>query len=224
MERTTERREQLIGAAVAGELTDDERVELDAWCADDPEVARELTEMLELVGRLDDAQVRWVDVEPSADLGARIEQATTPRRPRRLVLVAAAALLLLTGAAIGVGVERTVEHQAAPTGPPGTLGAVEHVAATTELAGATVDLSLVAHTWGTETVMELDGFTPGEEYAVVLLDRGGREVDSGTFIGSTVTIDCRMNAALLREDVSAVEILEADGTIVVEAPVPAVGT
>lgn len=82
---------------------------------------------------------------------------------------------------------------------------------------------LVAHTWGTETVLEIAGLPAGERYAVVLVARDGDVYQSGTFLGSEVTIDCRMNAALLRPDVADVEIRDDEGVVVGVAHAPAVG-
>ena len=54
----------------------------------------------------------------------------------------------------------------------------------------------MAHTWGTETVLDLTGTTARTVYDVVLVDRSGRPAPSGSFLGTGATIDCRMNAAL----------------------------
>lgn len=114
-------------------------------------------------------------------------------------------------------------HQPSPpAGAPGTLGAVEHVDFLGEPAGVAVDGDLVAHTWGTETLLTIDGLPVGEVYAVVVVDRDGVEHHSGTFLGSTVTIACAMNAAALREDVASVVIRDDDGGVVAAAQAPPV--
>ncbi len=229
MDRSQDRREQLIAAAVAGELSDHEQVEVDRWCADDAGFATELAELTALVGGLRDLGTGWTEEPPPATLGHDVgravdagESRSTPRR-RGSALVLAAVALVAAGVGGTLVVERVLAVDgSAPTGPPGTLGAVEQVAVTTEPSGTSVELSLVAHTWGTETVMEVDGFDVGARYEVVLLDREGDAVPSGSFIGSEVPIDCRVNAALLREDVTAVEIIGPGGEVLVDAPVPAV--
>ena len=104
--------------------------------------------------------------------------------------------------------------QAPPDGPPGTLGALEDVTFSEQPAGTTVDAALVAHTWGTETVLELDGLAVGEEFEVVLVGDDGEEYLSGTFLGADRTVTCRMNAAVLREDVSQLQIRDGGGAVV----------
>lgn len=229
MDRSQDRREQLIAAAVAGELDAAERAELDRWCADDPDFAAELAELTALTAGLRDLGPGWIEDEPPATLAQDVERAVAAQtwqpRPgrRRGALVLAAVALVAAGVGGTLVVERALGGDSAvPTGPPGTLGAVEQVAVGAEPSGATVELSLVAHTWGTETVMELDGFDVGARYEVVLLDREGDPVPSGSFIGSEVPIDCRVNAALLREDVTAVEIIGPGGEVLVDARVPEV--
>ncbi|MBY3794222.1 anti-sigma factor [Rhodococcus fascians] len=140
-------------------------------------------------------------------------------------LAAAAALVgVVVGSAAVLGIDayrsEPGEAQVVVTGPPGTLGAYEEIAFTTS--GPTVDVEggLVAHTWGTETVLEMDGISDGGPYDVVLVDRSGVDRPSGTFLGSTVTIECRMNAAVLRGDVAEIEIRGSDGVVLASAQVP----
>ncbi|NIL84987.1 hypothetical protein RhoFasGS6_02368 [Rhodococcus fascians] len=140
-------------------------------------------------------------------------------------LAAAAALVgVVVGSAAVLGIDayrsEPGEPQVVVTGPPGTLGAYEEISFTTS--GPTVDVEggLVAHTWGTETVLEMDGISEGGPYDVVLVDRSGVDRPSGTFLGSTVTIECRMNAAVLRGDVAEIEIRGSDGVVLASAQVP----
>ncbi|MEH3076042.1 MAG: hypothetical protein PGN11_05105 [Quadrisphaera sp.] len=86
-------------------------------------------------------------------------------------------------------------------GPPGTLGAVERVSAQTS-AGVGATASVVAHTWGTETLLELTGLEAGRTYQVVVVDDAGTAVVAGTLIGTGGEVDCTMNAAVLRADAS----------------------
>jgi len=66
----------------------------------------------------------------------------------------------------------------------------------------------------------MDGISDGGPYDVVLVDRSGVDRPSGTFLGSTVTIECRMNAAVLRGDVAEIEIRGSDGVVLASAQVP----
>lgn len=45
----------------------------------------------------------------------------------------------------------------------------------------------MAHTWGTETILEVDGAPLGQTFAVVLLSEDGEELTSGTFVGTEQT-------------------------------------
>jgi len=148
-----------------------------------------------------------------------------PLRPRRARRAALAVLGAAACVAVGVGggVLATTVRDAPVAGPPGTLGAVEHVAFAGEPSGVAVDGDLVAHTWGTETVLSVDGLPVGDAFSVVVVDDAGVEHESGTFLGTDVTIDCRMNAAVLREHVVAVEVRGADGTDIATATVPSLG-
>lgn len=143
------------------------------------------------------------------------------RRSRRVALtVLGAAACVAIG--VGGGVLAATPRDAHVAGPPGTLGAVEHVAFAGEPSGVAVDGDLVAHTWGTETVLTVDGLPIGEAFSVVVVDDTGAEHESGAFLGTDVTVDCRMNAAVLREHVVAVEVRGADGVEIATASVPSV--
>ncbi|KUG59088.1 hypothetical protein [Nesterenkonia jeotgali] len=107
-----------------------------------------------------------------------------------------------------------------PLGPPGELGSQEPVSFTDPSAGVVVDGSLIAHTWGTETVLLIDGLPVGEAFTVVLIGEDGQEIESGSFLGSEVPVDCRMNGAVLREDVQRLEIRDETGGEVTAAALP----
>ncbi len=236
MDEEQPRRAELIAAALAGELSEDEQRELAAACAADPTMVAELEELRSTVSRLDRAQLSWQEVQPPAGLGDRILAATSGRQgqepsavadrggaaaPRsRVWLLGAAAGLLLVGGVGGVALQGMFDG--APSGPPGTLGAVEDITFEGAPADSSIDAALVAHTWGTETVLEVDGLRVGESFEVVLVDRDGAELSSGTFFGTEQTVTCRMNAAVLRDEVSAVQIQDEDGRVVAASSVPAI--
>lgn len=243
MTDSTSRREELIAAVLAGELDEEERREFDRACAADPSMLRDLDEMRETAALLERTGIRWEETELPPELEQRVLAATTGRprsaapmspangapisRPRggwarrpgaTALLGLAAAGLIVLGALGGILVDHQL--QAPPGGPPGALGAVEEVAVRDLPPGASIDVALVAHTWGTETVLEIDGLEVGESYEVVLVREDGQEMPSGTFIGAEVTIECRLNAAVMREDVSEVRIHDATGGVVVASQVP----
>ncbi|NJC21810.1 hypothetical protein BJ994_000886 [Arthrobacter pigmenti] len=244
------RREELMGAALAGELTEAERREFDRACAADPRLRREYQALQGVAERLDRSELVWTDQDLPPGLAGRVFAATTEKperagdghgvpaarhatdgdhvppptshrhRRRRVALMstAAAASLLVVGALGGIAINNAL--QAPPGGPPGTLGAVEDVDFSRVQQGASFDASLVAHTWGTETVLEVDGLTVGDSYEVVLVSEDGRDLTSGTFFGSEQTVTCRMNAAVMREDVSALEIRRVTGEVVASSTLP----
>jgi len=261
----SDRRAELIAAALASDLSPAEAVELDALRVVDPTVDDEIASLGGVVARLGPVGT-WQDATADAGLRDRVESAVaedesgdaaqragradaadraeeaavTPgapaplpgsvsapvvplrtRRSRRVALtVLGAAACVAVG--VGGGVLAATPRDAHVAGPPGTLGAVEHVAFAGEPSGVAVDGDLVAHTWGTETVLTVDGLPTGEAFSVVVVDDTGAEHESGAFLGTDVTIDCRMNAAVLREHVVAVEVRGADGVEIATASVPSV--
>ncbi|WP_165068055.1 hypothetical protein [Marisediminicola senii] len=227
-----DRRAELVAAAVAGDLTPAERAELDALAAADASVVDEIEGMRAAVAMAAASIGRWDSSAPSGALADRIAAiagstgnepvpditpATRRFRPASMVLGAAACVALGAGVVLGA----QAIQPGPPSGPPGTLGAVESVDFTGEPGGVAIDGSVIAHTWGTETVLEIDGLPAGDSYSVVLVGDDGVESPSGTFFGSEVTIDCRMNAAVMRDDVSALEIRDDSGDAVAVAMLPA---
>ena len=109
-----------------------------------------------------------------------------------------------------------------PNGPPGTLGAIEAIDLRNEPTGTTIDADVVAHTWGTEAVLDATGLEVGATYAVILVGADGTEFSAGAMLGSAVPIHCRVNAAVMREDVVRLEIRDAEAGIVAAAELPEV--
>jgi hypothetical protein len=268
------RRDELIAAALADDLSPSERVEFDALRVADPSVDAELAslgviadglsgfgrwddvvpsdglrERVEAVGRTAGAPDRrgadaaldadtvvsldsGADVLPDAGaepdgaavtpIGPRVAAARSGRGRRPLLIAVAAAACLAIGA--GGGALVAMPRDTVVTGPAGTLGAVEHVDFTGQPDGVDLDGDLVAHTWGTETVLSVDGLPTGSAFTVVVVGEDGREYESGAFLGSDVRVDCRLNAAVLRSDVASVEIRAADGHDIAVASVPPVAS
>ena len=102
------------------------------------------------------------------------------------------------------------------TGPP-----MEPVAFSGAPPGVEAEASLIDHTWGTETVLVASGLEDGETYRLTLRDEDGGAAPSGTFIGTgDRPLECRMNAALLREEATGLEVRTAEGDLVLEADLP----
>ncbi|OUE07359.1 hypothetical protein CMsap09_00325 [Clavibacter michiganensis] len=243
---TDDRRAELIAAALADDLSPAETAELDARRAADPTIDAEIA----LLGGLP-SSIRglgsWRDARPSAELARRVERIaagdgeqgtpvavpgdglggddlaahrTARSRRRPLLLVAGAAACLVVGAVGGASLSTPRADVA--TGPAGTLGAVEDVTFAGAPAGVDVEGDVVAHTWGTETVLSIDGLPAGDAFTVVVVDARGGEHASGSMLGSAVRIDCRLNADVLRADAASVEIRDAAGDRVAVAELPPV--
>jgi hypothetical protein len=162
------------------------------------------------------------DEVPVTHVGPHVAAARSGRGRRPLLIAVAAAACLAIGA--GGGALLAMPRDTVVAGPAGTLGAVEHVDFVGQPAGVDLDGDLVAHTWGTETVLSVDGLPTGSAFTVVVVGGDGREYESGAFLGSDVRVDCRLNAAVLRSDVASVEIRAADGHDIAVASVPPVAS
>lgn len=233
MSTPDERIEELIAAAVAGELTPGENDEFARLRAEHPWIDDELRSLRSIGDRVHAADVEWTDAAATEALRARIVGIPIPSdRPsasaapvveriparRRWMTPVLAAACLVVGVAIGIGTPALLTTT--PTGPPGTLGAVEPLDVRDESVGLRVDAELVAHTWGTEAVLDVTGLAVGETYSVVFIGADGTEFSAGEMLGSTVEIHCRLNAAVLREDAVRLEIRNEDATPVALAELP----
>ncbi|WP_298885678.1 hypothetical protein [uncultured Serinicoccus sp.] len=241
-------RVELVLAAADGSLDDVQRRQLEALRAVDPTVDAEIAELrstLEAVQQLDewDEDVMLLTPSPAVLRGAKEqiaseEDATAQpgvadepqvrpgdadrARPGRRALFGLAAAGLVATGAVGQGVVRRL-RPGTPEGDPGTLGALERTVLEDVAPGAEIDLGVIAHTWGTETVWVVEGAEPGVVYDVVLLDRSGGRTGSGSFLGTRDPLDCELNAAILREDVAEVLVVTAGGQVWARAPLPPVG-
>lgn len=242
MDNSDDRVSELVAAAVAGELSPEEAAELDALRRTHPWIDAEIESLRGVALRLEGSTVTWSEVTPGGDLRDRIvadmaaeestataessatEGSSAPpvaRRPSRL-LVTVLGVAACVGVGLGAGLIVPAAISAPPSGPPGTLGAVEHVDMRGEADGADIDADLVAHTWGTEAVVDAEGLDVGATYSIVFIGTDGSEFSAGAMLGSSVSIHCRVNAAVMREDVARFEIRDEDGAAVAEAEVPAV--
>ena len=240
MSASHDRRAELIAAAVGDDLDDAETAELRELAASDPTIETEIAELRTMTNTLGSRGPTepWLEAPTAPDLRERILVATSnsqrqrfgtrpsDARRRSAGLAAAAAIVgVVVGGGVVLGVDayrpQPENPPAAITGPPGTLGAYEEVSFTTSAPSVDIEGGLVAHTWGTETVLEMDGISDRGPYEVVLVDRSGADRPSGTFLGSDITIECRMNAAVLRQDVTDIEIRTSGGTVLARAQLPA---
>jgi hypothetical protein len=230
------RRALLISGAISGDLSTTEQDELTALRRGDPTVDEEIRELTDTLRQTTTSVDGWDASAPSDRLRERVlsltretESSSAPaavapviplRRRPWLVVVGAAACVAIGAGGVLLGQPRV---PAPPTGPPGTLGAIEEISFSGAPTGVDIDGSLVAHTWGTETLLTITGLTEANPYEVVLVTVSGDTLDSGSFLGSSVAIDCEMNAAVMREAVASVEIQDASGAVVASAELPAAG-
>jgi hypothetical protein len=145
-------------------------------------------------------------------LTSRLTSATGPATGPRTPLLTGTAVAALLLIAVVVLTGRT-------GGPaPGTPGA-EEVVQVSGPGALGAEVAVVTHTWGTEVVLALQGFTDPRPHQVVLLTDDG-PVAAGSFLGTDVTITCRMNAAVPRGSVRGIEVIDPGGAMVVSGVLP----
>lgn len=239
MAQSDDRIEELIAAAVAGDLGPSERAELDRLRSRHPWIDGEIESLRAIAGRLDGAEITWETSAstdalrerilseipsagvPALDRGPAEDDARIdPNARRRWVAPVLAAACLAAGLAIGFTMPALTSIP--PSGPPGTLGAVEAVDVRDEAVGVAVDADIVAHTWGTEVVLDATGLDVGATYAIIVVAADGSEFPAGEILGSQGPIHCRVNAAVLREDAARLEIRDPTATVVAGADLPEV--
>jgi len=168
---------------------------------------RDLAEAAAALGEADPARIDD-HTEPPPELEQRILSAARRRTPRWTPLAAAAACLALL---VGGFVVITGDDP-----PPVPRESFTFAAPPEGLEVLQADL--IAHTWGTEVEFVVDGWRDDVTYTVAFVDQEGNRVDAGSFIGvADRPVNCRMNAALLREDATGLVILAPGDEIVLEA-------
>lgn len=125
-----------------------------------------------------------------------------PRRFGRRGLLASGAAASV-GAVAGAGVVFLADED--PASPP-----TESVAVSAQRDGVTASAQLINHTWGVEYLLEAGGLTAGRKYRVVYHDADGNQIRAGSFLGIDGTVSCRMTAAVLRDQVRKIEVLDRD--------------
>ncbi|MDL5157140.1 anti-sigma factor family protein [Actinomycetospora termitidis] len=125
-----------------------------------------------------------------------------PRRRRPLLLLAAGALVIaLAGAAGGFAL-----------GVRGAGGPVEPVLVQALAPGVEAEAGTIAHTWGVEVVLTGRGFEPGRTYQVAVVDRTGRPIGAGAFVGTGATeMVCRLNSPVLRDEATGFVVTTGQG-------------
>ncbi|MEJ2868809.1 zf-HC2 domain-containing protein [Actinomycetospora sp. OC33-EN08] len=154
-------------------------------------------------GGFDDV-LRRIGAEDAAGPGpAPVRPLARPRPARRtgLLLAAAGLVIALAGAAAGFGL-----------GARSAQGPVEPVAVQALAPGVEADAGTIAHTWGVEVVLTARGFDAGRTYLVAVIDRAGRPVGAGAFVGTgTAEMVCRLNSPVLPAEATGFVVTTGQG-------------
>jgi anti-sigma factor RsiW len=121
-----------------------------------------------------------------------------------------------TGVADAV-LERVARERRRAQRRPGPAAAAASVAVSGD---GTVEASaaLVAHTWGVEIKLAAAGLAAGAPYTVQVTTQQGQVVDAGAFLGTGArTLNCNLNASVLREDARSFAVLDGRGEQVLTA-------
>lgn len=93
----------------------------------------------------------------------------------------------------------------------------EHVALRVTTPEVQASAVATPHTWGMEITLDAGGFTSGEVYRVVVRDDAGRTFDAGQFLGTGEnSMRCNLNSSLLRASATGFDVLDDQGTVVVQ--------
>ena len=201
----------LLGPAALGLLTSREQEQLDGHlrtCSSCREELAALTRVASRLGELDpdSALAEPPSVVADAVLGRVARDRRRAQRAQALLAAAAAVAVLLAGL-VTAG---TLGGQ----GPDVPLESVA-VSGSGDIE-ATADL--VAHTWGVEIKLAATGLAAGAPYTVQVTTEGGEVVEAGAFLGTgRKTLDCNLNAAVLREDARSFAVLDGGGEQVLSA-------
>lgn len=227
------RHKELLGAYVLGHLRDEGEREVRAHLETCASCRAEVEELAGVVAALSaypagggiEPDTETGQRSPSPELEDRVVAAATGDRaypgtypetgPRRRWLTAAS----LVAASLVVVVLVVAAIQLLPTEPeePG-LGDVEPISFGVRPEGVSADGEVVAHTWGTEVLLRVEGLEEGERYAVDVIDEAGTRVSAGTLIGDAdVPVECALNGAVLRENAAAISVRDSEGAVVLRS-------
>jgi len=212
-----------LGAHVLGHLDPAETSEIEAHLATCADCRAELAELTPVAGALAGAKpssANAADEVPEA-LHARMNAAirTEAGRLRRsrvsrsvgAVLVAASVVVLIV-----IGVTSLLDRT--PDAPDAPVAEAVAVVVDPQLDAVTASAGLIAHTWGTEVKLQTAGLDDGARYEAVVLGEGDLSFPAGTFTGTGPnTINCNLQASVLREDARGFQILDQQGEVVISS-------
>lgn len=212
---------ELIGAWLLGGLEPAEVGEMErhlATCAACRTEAAELEPLVAVLGEVDPEAVRPAATTPPAALDARIEAALGARPiplRRRRTWVAAVGGLAVGAAAAAALVVAVRPGAVEPAKTPAPVVAIADVRSSD---GVTASAGYVDHTWGVELQLEARGLPAGRSYQVQVIDNRGRAHEAGAFLGvaRSRTVDCDVNASVLKADASRFVVTGPSGRTVIE--------
>jgi hypothetical protein len=200
----------LLGPAALGLLTGPEQAQLDEHLRGCAACGEELAALTQVAARLGDLDPRAALAEP-ADLADAV-LARVGRERRRAQL-----LQVVVAAAASVAVLMAGLVTAGALGERGASVPLETVAVRAP-AGVEASADLVAHTWGVEIKLAAAGLAAGRPYTVQVTTQQGEVVEAGAFLGTGArTLNCNLNASVLREDAQSFTVLDSAGTQVLTA-------
>ena len=129
-----------------------------------------------------------------------------------LMTAAAAAVGAVGGAVVAGGGDDEPTAIASPPTEPLSFSDSAAVIAGSTVAGKTIN-----HTWGVELLLDATGFPIGSRFVVEYIGRDATVTGAGGFVGSAKAIQCRCNGVVLRDEIAAIEIRDADDRLVSRA-------
>lgn len=147
-----------------------------------------------------------MDAALAGEAGRR--RRTRVLRSAGAVLVAASVIVLMV-----IGVASLIDRTPAAPTPE-----VVAVVVASDLDSVSASAGLIAHTWGTEVKLQTTGLDDGATYQAVVLGVDDQEFPAGTFTGTGPnTINCNLQASVLRNDALGFQILDENGEVVISS-------
>lgn len=209
-----------LGAYVLGHLDPAEHDAVQAHLASCAQCRAELAEIQPVATALAGATPgsRPSRVGLPEGLDARMDaaiQAEAGRQRRSRVTRSVGTLLVAASVVVLIVLGATSLLDRTPAAP---IPEVVAVVVDPQLNAVTASAGLIAHTWGTEVKLQTTGLDDGATYQAVVLGAGDVSFPAGTFTGTGPnTIDCNLQASVLREDARGFQVLDADGDVVISS-------
>ena len=201
----------LLGPAALGLLTSREQEQLDRHLRTCATCRDELAALVGVTERLGDLDPEDALAGPPAGVADAVYARVARERRRSLRLQG------LVAAAASVAVLLAGLVTAGTLGETAPLVPMEAVAVSGDT-GVEASAKLVAHTWGVEIKLAAAGLVAGAPYTVQVTTQRGEVVDAGAVLGTgATTLNCNLNASVLREDARSFAVLDSGGDEVLSA-------